>query len=288
MTNLAIKGHPTRGKEVIEILEMLGGINTYNVNHTEKNLLYCLREGDNVIIATYPNTSITNVFTLEGFFEKFPYKVGDKVSSKYLKNYKIAKMEWEDCNNRVIYKLQGMGWYNVKELEPYKEEKTIKTNVAEVCEKIVLTANKNELELIVADDSELVNEDGKWYVRRKKPNYPTTFEECCKILNIEYKDDVAYVVGYKRKSLTDFQKLLICRDAYWKIAGEEMGLGKPWEPDWKKQDKKYIISVFEDTVIYFENETSNHNTILAFPTQEIRDKFQDYFGNYIDNCSDFL
>lgn len=25
MANLAIKGHPTRGKEVIEILEMLGG-----------------------------------------------------------------------------------------------------------------------------------------------------------------------------------------------------------------------------------------------------------------------
>lgn len=27
---LAIKGHPTRGKEVIEILEMLGGKNPYN------------------------------------------------------------------------------------------------------------------------------------------------------------------------------------------------------------------------------------------------------------------
>lgn len=30
MANLAIKGHATRGKEVIEILEMLGGENGYH------------------------------------------------------------------------------------------------------------------------------------------------------------------------------------------------------------------------------------------------------------------
>lgn len=29
MANLAIKGHATRGSEVIELLEMLGGINKY-------------------------------------------------------------------------------------------------------------------------------------------------------------------------------------------------------------------------------------------------------------------
>lgn len=33
--NLAIKGHPTRGKEVIEILEMLGGKNKFNFKGNE-------------------------------------------------------------------------------------------------------------------------------------------------------------------------------------------------------------------------------------------------------------
>lgn len=35
MAKLAIKGHPTRGKEIIEILEMLGGINKYNLQGNE-------------------------------------------------------------------------------------------------------------------------------------------------------------------------------------------------------------------------------------------------------------
>ena len=76
---LAIKGHETRGKEVIEILKMLGGDNKYHINITEYNLLYTIREDDDVIIGTYPNNSISQIYTLEEFLEKFPYKVGDKV-----------------------------------------------------------------------------------------------------------------------------------------------------------------------------------------------------------------
>ena len=36
MGNIAIKGHPTRGKEVIEILEMLGAKNKYNLYRTNE------------------------------------------------------------------------------------------------------------------------------------------------------------------------------------------------------------------------------------------------------------
>ena len=96
------------------------------------------------------------------------------------------------------------------------------------------------------------------------------------------------IYGYKNGLLFEFQKLLIARDAYWKIAGEEKRLGRPWEPDWKKQDKKYIISIFEDTVIYFENETYNRNTILAFPTEEMRDAFYENFKELINSCKELL
>ena len=83
-------------------------------------------------------------------------------------------------------------------------------------------------------------------------------------------------------------QLLVCRNAYWKIAGKQMGLDAPWEPDWKKNDKKYIISVFEDAVIYFENETFNRNTILAFPTAEMRDAFYENFKELIKQCKELL
>lgn len=34
---LAIKGHPTRGKEVIELLEMMGGNNRFSLNGLSSN-----------------------------------------------------------------------------------------------------------------------------------------------------------------------------------------------------------------------------------------------------------
>lgn len=124
MANFAIKGHATRGKEVIELLKMLGGINTYKINHTETNLLYCLREGDNVIIATYPNSSITSVFTLERFLEKFPYKVGDKVLYKTYGIYsRIKSMCWNKEKEQVFYRLDSNKLFvaTADELEPLKE-----------------------------------------------------------------------------------------------------------------------------------------------------------------------
>ena len=121
---------------------------------------------------------------------------------------------------------------------------------------------------------------------KKKKEYPKTYEECCEII---HSDPKFYVDTHLYSgALGVLYKLLICRDAYWKIAGEEMGLGKPWEPDWKKQDKKYIISVFNDTVIYFENETYNRNAVLSFPTEEMRDAFYENFKELIEMCKELL
>ena len=133
-------------------------------------------------------------------------------------------------------------------------------------------------------------------IEEKKKEYPKTYEECAEVLDVcsgetlQY-GDLTLSNDYEFNLYTlleNFRKLLICRDAYWKIAGEEMGLGKPWEPDWKKQDKKYIISVFEDTVIYFENETYNRNTVLSFPTAEMRDAFYENFKKEIEICKELL
>ena len=55
-----------------------------------------------------------------------------------------------------------------------------------------------------------------------------------------------------------------------------------------KHDKKYIISVFEDAVINFENETYNRNAILAFPTEEMRDAFYENFKDLIEQCKELL
>ena len=78
----------------------------------------------------------------------------------------------------------------------------------------------------------------KIVLEKKKPKYPKTYEECCEVLDVCSEETLQYgdltlSNDYEFNLYTlleNFRKLRICRDAYWKIAGEEMGLGKPWEP----------------------------------------------------------
>jgi hypothetical protein len=57
LPTLAIKGHTTRGKEIIEILEMLGGDNLYN------------KKGDNEIFCYYILTFTSIFVNKKPFFE---------------------------------------------------------------------------------------------------------------------------------------------------------------------------------------------------------------------------
>jgi hypothetical protein len=306
MAQIAIKGHATRGKEVIEILEMLGGVNKYEISDAGVDLLYTIRSYDKFIIGVYPTNTFI-IFTLEEFLEKYPYKVGDKVSSKYLKNYKIEKMEWEDTNNRVIYKLQGMGWYNTSELQPYKGEAMDKVNKAifdtnaQCCdisnrlikeetmeEKLCIglfPVSNGRKEIIPCDGYEVVSDEGKFYVVKKQPQYPETYVECAKILE---RFSAYNIDGYKNELLVKLQELLICRDAYWKIAGEQMGLGKPWEPKHEYDEEIFFIYCDRVNGINKGQGFPTDNFCLSFPTAEMRDAFYENFKDLIESCKKLL
>lgn len=192
MGTLVIKGHPTRGKEVIDILKMFGG-NNIKEHCGGSNLLYTIRERDNVIICTYNNSDISQIYTLEEFLEKFPYKIGDKVQYDKTQHkgatscgsvFEIEKMRW--VNNDVEYTVKRL-WYNncyttfiVKDLQPYKEdmeEKKLNSNASFLdCSMI------EKIELALGNTHEVVVEDGKTFVVRKKTQYPKTYEECCEVL----------------------------------------------------------------------------------------------------------
>lgn len=296
MAKLAIKGHATRGKEVIEILEMLGGKQGYEIC-TGSDTGYYWYIKDNGLItcnySAYKNDCVE--YTLEEFLQEFPYKVGDKVSSKYLKNYKIEKMEWEDTNNKVIYKLQGMGWYSAEELQPYKEETMEETDIIDHTTEINLNhpcfGKCNEIELIIPDGWEFQQRGNKMFGVRKQ--YPKTYEECCKMLNIISNNELVFSnpneeseYAYRNKSLYNaFDRLKICRDAYWKLYGEQMGLGKPWEPDCKNA----VYGIFRSSGIIKTQDYFYGNTrVLEFPTEEMRDAFYENFKDLIEECKELL
>ena len=122
-------------------------------------------------------------------------------------------------------------------------------------------------------------------IKPKQPQYPKTFEECCKVVNASPYVKLVYNLSDGQKYSYDIdnlqvyeniRRLKICRDAYWKIAGEQMGLGKPWEPDWTKDAEK--------NVFYSIDVENYRNTLLAFPTREMCDAFYENFKELIETC----
>lgn len=146
----------------------------------------------------------------------------------------------------------------------------------------------------VPDGYELKDENGnvinatKIVLEKKKKEYPKTYEECCRVLSVsefEY-NHTGTNVWYRHKLMATLDKLMLCRDAYWKLAGEEMGLGKPWEPDWKDTAIKYVLTFSAENII--RTTTLHYNYILAFPTEEMRDAFKENFDTDIEICKELL
>ena len=137
------------------------------------------------------------------------------------------------------------------------------------------------------DENGNVIETKKIVLEKKKKEYPKTLKECRRLLDIDSGFLLAsYDLDFwKGHLLTSLQKLLICRDAYWKIAGEEMGLEGKWKPDWS-DCKKFAIVVEGNEIL--TDVCLRRNRILVFPTEEMRDEFLKVFRKDIEECKEFL
>ena len=131
-------------------------------------------------------------------------------------------------------------------------------------------------------------ENGNIILKPIKPKYPTTFKECYKVLkkSPDITPDIRMVSPEESLLCSQLIKLKRCRDAYWKIAGDEMGLGKPWEPDLENEEL-YCIQNYNKQIIKSKTNTA-FNKILIFPTEEMRDTFYENFKNLIEDCMELL
>lgn len=267
---LAIIGHPTRGNEVIKLLEMMGGKNCYNLSGLFTDYGYYFIGGarnDEIRGEEYifGNEDIC-LFTLEEFLEKYPFKIHDFVHiPEYESEVGICGMRWDSlskCVEYMVYRNDDEEWYTAEELLNWND-------------------NPNE-----------TTEDGKYYAVRKKPKYPTTYGECWKVrFEVDGEttlEEFHHVSGYYSESLGALQKLLCCRDAYWKIYGEEMGLDEPWKPDWSDvKQSKFGIHTVENQIKCITLHVLK-NLILVFPTIEMRDAFYENFKDLIEQCKELL
>lgn len=281
--NMAIKGHVTRYKEVIELLEMLGGENNEGHNGNNPNVAYYISH-TNTIVCNWDY----NGYTLEEFLKRYPYKVEDKVQHRGATScgtvYVIEHMNW--VNDHIEYEIRPLFDYNhtglvtvlTEDLQPYKEETMKERNKPiDIKEFKIKFEIPEGYEFGCVDDNNVV-------LIPKQPKYPKTYVECAKILDCfsAYNID-----GYKDELLIKLQELLICRDAYWEIAGKELGLGKPWKPDWDNyDDTKYCIYTTENIISL--DLFGVDNKILAFPTEKMRNAFYKNFKELIEACKYFL
>ena len=180
MAQLAIQGHPTRGDEVIALLEMLGGENTAHFKGDMPELAYYIESNRSICLIDIEIEYHTEFhkITLEQFEEKFPYKIGDKVWLHYENldirvTETITCMHWCDKCNCILYDVSTC--CNLREcaFTPYKEETMDrKYNVEEYLK--VWEETEKGLEVVVNDNFELKEEKGKFYIIKKQPKYPKT------------------------------------------------------------------------------------------------------------------
>lgn len=124
------------------------------------------------------------------------------------------------------------------------------------------------------------------YIFKKKPLYPKSYGECCDIIGYDPCEDE--INCYKGGFIESFVRLLICRDAYCKIAGVEMGLGKPWEPDWSSFSEGSYPTITKCNGRIVKTSIYTHDCLLAFPTEELRNIFYENFKDLIEKCKELL
>lgn len=256
MARLAIKGHKSRGNEVIEILEMLGGKNLHNYCADCDSSCFYIGKETNIIYYDYVNNcEDLLIFTLEEFEQKFPYKVGDKIIYKiYGIHSKIKTMLWNVEKEQVFYRLESNKLFvaTADELKPYKEE---------TMEEIKVDIPKGYEFAGVDDTTQQV------MFTKIQPEYPKTFDECSVVLS-----ELPHTT-----LISSFYKLLVCRDAYWQIA------------DWKfnYDEKCYYLCPELGEIQKYEG-VCDCNAVLAFPTKEVRDMFLENFRELINQCKELL
>lgn len=171
---IAIQGHPTRGKEVIQILKSLGAT-SYRVYDKCSNPEWYWLIDKNKEIVCYHKKSIWGykLYTLEEFEKEFPFKIGDKVIHSYTPNFigTVVDIKFDDhipYRVDIKGKICTCGTMSLKPYEKMKEERNITLTLEKAKEWYKKGGELKEVALQAYSEEELT-----------KVELPKTWEEFC-------------------------------------------------------------------------------------------------------------
>ena len=282
---ITIKGHPTRGKEVIQILENLGGRNISNHKGND-NYAYYISKIDNRIYKTSLLFSEYKHYTLEEFEREFPFKIGDKV--KHITSVGTIK-EYCYIDNEPAYKVKSIelgiiATIPVKILEPYKEmERNVTLTLDKAKEWYKKGGELKEIALQAFTEKELNPLPRSW--KEFCENYPVKKGECI----IESEDRISvspWAINVRRlktwipsKKSAEAHLAMIqleqLRDCWW----------NGWKPIWDISEK-WCIRLWGNELSI--GTTKNISRFLTFPTKEMAEEFLKCFRDLIEKAGDLI
>lgn len=129
---LAIRGDYHNGNEVIKILEMLGGVNSDNLEGNEYRYFYFICPHTNVIKCVFEESMLITdweTHSLKSFNREYPYKTGDNLVING-KDCRIVETYWNGFT--ICYKVDyGVYFseYTAERIQEFFVEKPIKQEV---------------------------------------------------------------------------------------------------------------------------------------------------------------
>lgn len=256
---IAIQGNLKRGKDVIQILENLGGINRMNHSGSFINYFYYISSDDNTIAWTCIRSEYFKVYTLEEFEKEFPFKIGDRVIS--LTTSLIGTIT-NISENGVYHFKYDNGIYSLESasyLKPYKEMK----------EKRNITLTLDKAKEWYKKGGELREVALQAFTEEELNPLPRSWEEYCKYnstLTTSFSSCAKYDAFVKLEHLRD----------YW--------LGE-WTPIWDRSEK-WCIRLWGNELSI--GVTTNISRFLTFPTKEMAEEFLECFRDLIEKARDLI
>ena len=290
---IAIQGHPTRGKEIIQILESLGGKNQRDFRGDCIQGYYSI--SNNIIIYFHNTKRVENtkLYTLEEFEKEFPFKIGDKVIHKEFNDFfEVISFNPESS---YPYKIKGVCEFSTKSYvltkwQPkMKEERFVTLTLDKAKEWYKKGGDLKQVALQAFTEKELTEVD-----------LPKTWEEFCGNYPIKegesYACDNSEIYTYyesngERDSELDRNMCPTPKSAEAHLAMVQLEQLRDCYrqgdiPDFTKETNKYCIVKINKRIDIVESFYTSF--FLSFTKKEVAEEFLTNFKPLIEQAGDLI
>ena len=284
--NIAIKGHKSRGKEVIQILESLGGENKWFHEGTNENCFYELH--DDYIWCANTRSEHFKYYTLEEFEKEFPFKIGDKVIHKEFNDF--FEVISFNPGSSYPYKIKGVCEFNTKsrvltKWQPkMKEERFVTLTLDKAKEWYKKGGELKEIALQAFSEKELNVLPRSWeeFCRNNPVQVGECWlENCDKICKKELSTKEARI----HKNWIPSRKSAEAHLAMIQLEQLRNCWRQGWKPEWNSSVKHAIKWSTDDLTVFTAKVM---HSFLVFPTKEMAEEFLECFRDLIEKAGDLI